>query len=72
MFHKVAESQKPTEDKKEDATTESQKPTEDKEDATATAAAGLIEKLSVEEKKSEGKDGEEAPSAAKEEKESKT
>lgn len=49
---------------------ESQKPTEENEDATA--AAGLLEKLSVEEKKAEGKAGEEVPSAAKEDKESKT
>ncbi|KAK3206569.1 hypothetical protein Dsin_020615 [Dipteronia sinensis] len=50
---------------------ESQKSIEENEDATA--AAGLLEKLSVEEKKTEEKAGEEVPAAAdKEEKESKT
>ncbi|KAH7519026.1 hypothetical protein JRO89_XSUnG0150800 [Xanthoceras sorbifolium] len=48
---------------------ESQKQKEENKDATA--AAGLLEKLSVEEKKTEEKDGEEVPAAAKE-KESKT
>ncbi|KAK0602969.1 hypothetical protein LWI29_000037 [Acer saccharum] len=50
---------------------ESQKSLEENEDATA--AAGHLEKLSVEEKKTEEKVGEEVPAAAdKEEKESKT
>jgi Ran-binding protein 1 len=50
---------------------ESQKSIEENEDATA--AAGHLEKLSVEEKKTEEKAGEEVPAAAdKEEKESKT
>lgn len=50
---------------------ESQKTKEETKDATATA--GLLEKLSVEEKKTEDKDGEEGPGATKEkEKESKS
>ncbi|XP_022755563.1 ran-binding protein 1 homolog c-like [Durio zibethinus] len=48
---------------------ESQKPKEENEDASA--AAGLLEKLSVEEKKTEGKAGEEKAVAAKEEMETK-
>ncbi|OMO82845.1 hypothetical protein CCACVL1_11728 [Corchorus capsularis] len=48
---------------------ESQKPKE--EDKDASAAAGLLEKLSVEEKKTDDKAEEEKPVAAKEEKETK-
>ncbi|KAJ4725553.1 RAN binding protein 1 [Melia azedarach] len=49
---------------------ESQKKKEENKDATA--AAGLLEKLSVEEKKTEDKAKEEVPAATKEEKESKS
>ena len=48
---------------------ESQKSKEENKDASA--AAGLLEKLSVEEKKTEDIAGEEKPVAAKEEKETK-
>lgn len=49
---------------------ESQKKKEENKDATA--AAGLLEKLSVEEKKTEDKAKDEVPAATKEEKESKS
>ncbi|GFZ01582.1 RAN binding protein 1 [Actinidia rufa] len=49
---------------------ESQQKKEKNEDASASAAAGLLEKLNVEDKKTEDKDNEQVPVAAAKEKES--